>query len=239
MSGHSASQPLPSTHYRLGLALQIRLFGEPQLIRLSGERPLEILDLGVEELSIVLARVRAEEAVGAVRRRNRAHAPQRRHVGPRRIALPRVAVSPRQCRGAVQVGRTGDQCEVAKEEVVRIGPGHLVLRDAVVVDEARFEVGASLEALGVDPVDLRLGYDVAEVPGAVVVVPQDLHRRGGILLVDRRERKPDHVRGLFARRLVDDRALGAGRELAYVRVGARFEVGRCVELLQRASRRIC
>src|SRR5262245_13166257 len=48
---------------------------------------------------------------------------------------------------------------------------------------------------------------------------------GGILFIDRREREPDDVRGLLARRLLDDRTFRAGREFSLVGVRARLEIG--------------
>src|SRR5262249_5445742 len=47
----------------LRLALQVRLFRESQLVRLSHDLPVEVLDLAVEEGTVVRALVRAEEAV--------------------------------------------------------------------------------------------------------------------------------------------------------------------------------
>src|SRR5262249_19653953 len=71
------------------------------------------------------------------------------------------------------------------------------------------------------------------VPGPVEVVPKDLVSGGRILAVDRRERKPDDVRRLLPRRLVDDRAVGVDRELPGVGGGTGLEFGRVVVLLRR------
>src|SRR4029450_1831713 len=97
---------------------------------------------------------------------------------------------------AVQVRRSDHQCEAAVQEVLRVGGGQLVLWDAVVVAEARLHVGASLQAGGVDPVHLQFGQDVAVVPAAIEVVPEDLRRRSGILLVDRGEGEANDAGGL-------------------------------------------
>src|SRR5262245_51289848 len=104
----------------LPLALQVRLFREPQLVGLSYDLPLEVLDLAVEERSVVRAFVRAEEAVRTVGRRGRAHAAHRGHVCPGRVALGGVAVAPGEGDGAVQVGRPDDLREVPVEKVVGV-----------------------------------------------------------------------------------------------------------------------
>src|SRR6185436_15851353 len=51
------------------LAGEVRLLADAQLRPLADELPFEVLGLAVEERAVVLARVGAEEAVGAVRRR--------------------------------------------------------------------------------------------------------------------------------------------------------------------------
>ena len=133
--------------YHLAVASPFRfLVRDSQLIDLSYELPLEILNLAVEERSVVLTLVRAEEAVRTVGRGDRPHAPQRRHVGPAGVASATVAIAPAEGGGSIQVGRRGDLEEAAIEEVLRIRRRPVLRGHAVVVVEARLGVCAPLEA---------------------------------------------------------------------------------------------
>src|SRR5262249_27204612 len=79
---------------RGSLPRQVGLLRNPQLVGVAHELPLEVLDLAVEERAVVLALVRTEEPVGAVRGRRSAHATQRRHEGPGGVVLLGFPVAP-------------------------------------------------------------------------------------------------------------------------------------------------
>src|SRR5581483_1234584 len=76
---------------------------EHERLALAHEAPGEVLGLAVEERAVVLAQVRAEEAVGAVGGRDLPHPAQCRDVGPRAVALLGILEPPDERRRAVQI----------------------------------------------------------------------------------------------------------------------------------------
>src|SRR5205807_908902 len=93
--------------------------GETKHLTLADELEVEVADLAVEVRAVVLTDVGAEEAVGAVRRRDLAHAAQRRYVGPVQILLV-VAEAQTELRGPVHVLRTFDDRQALLEEMLRV-----------------------------------------------------------------------------------------------------------------------
>src|SRR5262249_54240754 len=101
-----------------GLALDLAgdavRIDQTQLLLVAGDLPGKVLRLAVEEEAVVLALVRSEESVRAVRGRHRAHATERRHVGPAQVALAGILEAIAERRGALDVGRRrghGDELE--------------------------------------------------------------------------------------------------------------------------------
>ena len=174
---------------------------EPVLV--AGDLPGEVLGLAVEEEAVVLARIGAEEAVGAVGGRHGAHAPERGHVGPVHVALGRILVAIAERGGALQVGRARAQREELEEEVVGVRGRRVLPRLSVVVEEADVLNGRAVEARAPHPGEQHEVPAVAAGVVGVVDVPQHLVPGVRIVLPDVRERQARDVVGPFASRLVD------------------------------------
>jgi hypothetical protein len=145
---------------------------------------------------------------------------------PRRVALAGIAVAPGERRRTVHVGGRTHDGQLLGLEVLGILLGAFARRQTVEVVEERQHVEAALQVARPHEVHLRFVRAVAEVPGAVQVVPHDLGAGIRILRVDRRERIPEHEGRLLPRGLLGDLAMFSDDVFAGVRLGRGREVRR-------------
>src|SRR5262245_20485229 len=207
----------------LDLAGEAARIDETHLLPAPGELPGEVLRLAVEEEAVVLALVGAEEAVGAVRRRHRAHAPECRDVGPVQVPLPGILVAVAQRRGPLDVGRVRRDREKLEQQVLGIVLRRVLPWLAVVVEEVHVLGRGALDAGPAEPLEVRPVVAVAARVVRVREVPERLVARLGIALADAGERDPHQVVGPLHGRLVDGLLVLVEREALAVLAGRLVE----------------
>src|SRR5262249_50277419 len=144
---------------RRGLAAQAVRIGEPIHLALADQLPVEVLRLAVEEEAVILREIRAEKAVGTIRRRELAHAAKRGEVGPVEVALLGGAKPPDQERGVGEILRSGHLDQRLREDALRIRLRTILRRLAVVVEKRRLERRRALETALSDPGEVDGGID--------------------------------------------------------------------------------
>src|SRR5262249_24404578 len=128
------------------------------------------------------------------------------------IALLGVAVAPGERGRSVQIGWSDRVGQKLHAEVV--GVGLLVTVElSVVVDEVHVLNGLAVDTAGIDPVQLRLGMNAAEIVDRIVGIPQDLDAGVGILRIDVGEREAEDEWRLLAGGLIGDSAVLVDGEL--------------------------
>ena len=161
----------------------------------------------------------AEEAVGAVRGRHRAHAAQRRHVRPVRVTLARVLVAPDERRRPLEVGRGQRDGDELEDQVVGVRRRDVVLRLPVVVEERDVLARAALHPCAAQPVQAGHVAAVAAVVDQEDGVPQHLVAGVGVVLADVGEGLAGDVVGTLAGVLVHRLLLGREHEVLAVPLG--------------------
>src|SRR6266404_2987548 len=221
----SVEDPAVPARVRHELDLPLERIGRERMVLvLHGDELVgEVLGLGVEAVeAVVLRHLGAEDAVGAVGRRDGAYAAERRHVGPELIAVSRVLVTPAERRAAVQIGGLDQEIFVEAAELLRVRLAHRVALEHL---GARVDRDGALGGLRllVEPHEERLQAVVAVRPVGVLVVPHDLVRDLRILGVQLREGPAEAVLGRLAGGGLDHGPVLVELELARVRLGRLME----------------